>query len=145
MVNDADSEAELRKRNELGKRNIRHLTTAVGLVRRLFLMTSSTYTLQQRRWMDQQHILQFHHWYDPSFVQTMWNMSPMELFLFIGNIVSYLYVRTLLEHIGFFLSPTIVSLFILAMLIDVGVPPAAATYTTLALMFFAVFIVFLYP
>ena len=59
----------------------------------------------------------------------------------------YLYVRTLLEHMGFFLSPTIVivSLFILAMLIDVGMPPAAATYTTLALMFFAVFIVFLYP
>jgi len=50
----------------------------------------------------------------------------------------YLYVRTLLEHMGFFFSPTIVSLFILAMLIDVGVP-AAATYTTLALMFFAVF------
>ena len=56
------------------------------------------------------------HWFDPSFVQTMWNMSPMELFFFYWEHCMYLYVRTLLEHMGFFFSPTIVALFILAML-----------------------------
>eukprot|EP01028_Stygiella_incarcerata_P011068 TRINITY_DN606_c0_g2_i1.p1 TRINITY_DN606_c0_g2~~TRINITY_DN606_c0_g2_i1.p1 ORF type:complete len:1022 (-),score=285.43 TRINITY_DN606_c0_g2_i1:135-3020(-) len=123
---------------DLGRRNIRHLTTAVGST--IVPEDIITYTLQQRRWINST-FSNFVTGLIPVLSKQCGTCRGWNFFL--GTL--YLYVRTLLEHMGFFLSPAIVSLFILAMLIDIGVAPTPATYITLALMFFAVFVVFLYP